>query len=154
MSKLPVREAVSVFQKRFGMPPEVVSFAPGRVEVLGNHTDYNGGFVMPVGLDLGIAVAAGRRADRRVQVYSAALNEEAEFDLDRIERDPRRPWADYLKGVLREVLVLGVDLGGLRLAIASDLPLGAGVSSSAALELAAAEAVYGLYGGRPAEPME
>ncbi len=144
----------SEFRSRFSRDAEVVAFAPGRVEILGNHTDYNGGFVMPVGLDLGVVAAAGKRSGRCVEIHTATLGEGIEFDLDRIERDPARRWADYPKGVLRELLASGVPVGGFSLAIASDLPFGAGVSSSAALELAVAEACYGLFGGRPRDLMD
>ncbi len=154
ISPNPVEEACSRFKSRFGLPPEVVSFAPGRVEILGNHTDYNGGYVMPVGLDLGVAVAAGRGPGRNVQVYTATLDEEASFPLDTIAKDPQQPWANYPKGVILEITRGGMPLEGVRMAVASDLPFGAGVSSSAAFELATAEAVFGLFGGRPADPME
>jgi galactokinase len=148
-------EAAGVYRSWFDAEPQVVSFAPGRVEILGNHTDYNGGFVMSVGLDLGIAIAAGRAAaGGRCQVFSATLNAESFFDLGKLERRERRRWVDYPMGVLRELARSGVPLEAVRMAVASDLPLGAGISSSAAFELATAEAAYGLFGGRPADRME
>ncbi len=146
-------EVESAFRRRYSRDAEAVAFAPGRVEILGNHTDYNGGFVMPVGLDLGVAAAGGRRPGRRVEIHTATLGESIEFDLDRIERHPALRWADYPKGVLRELIASDVPVEGFSLAIASDLPFGAGVSSSAALELAVAEACYGLFGGRPKDLM-
>jgi len=107
-----------------------------------------------VGLDLGVAAAAARRPGRRVEIHTATLDESVEFDLDRIEKGPPRSWANYPKGVLVELLKSGVPVGGLRIAVASDLPFGAGVSSSAAFLLAVAEAVHALHGGRPEDPME
>jgi galactokinase len=89
-----------------------------------------------------------------VEVSTGLFDGEVSFELDRIGKDPRARWADYPKGVLRELLAAGVPLEGMRLAIAANLPSGAGVSSSAALELATAEAAYGLFGGRPTDPME
>lgn len=150
-----LQRAEKIFRERFGAAPEALSFAPGRVEVLGNHTDYNGGFVLSVALEQGIAAAAGRSpVNDEVEVFSELMNATARFSLKNIARDPERRWADYSKGVLKEILAAGLPLGGLRLALASDLPIGAGVSSSAALELAAFKAARALFGGPALPPME
>jgi galactokinase len=152
-------EARSAYERLHGVPPECVAFAPGRVEILGNHTDHNGGYVLSVALELGVAVAAGRfespdPADPPlIEIRSEALDESVSFPLLRIVREPGS-WANYPRGVLLELWRAGVPLGGTRMVITSNLPIGAGVSSSAALELATAEAMYALYGGRPARLME
>ena len=152
-------EAKAAYERLHGVPPESVAFAPGRVEVLGNHTDHNGGYVLSVALELGVAVAAGRLEaldpgePPQIEIRSEALNESVSFPLLRIVREPGS-WANYPRGVLLELWRAGVPLGGTRMVIASNLPIGAGVSSSAALELATAEAMYALYGGRPARLMD
>jgi galactokinase len=148
-------KAAATYRRRFGAEPQALAWAPGRLEILGNHTDYNGGFVLSVALEHGIAAAAGELPGRRraVEVWSAAFDELVEISLEQIE--PAEPaWANYPRGVLREIERSGTALRGFRLALESSLPAGAGVSSSAALELAVAEAAYALSGGRPREPME
>lgn len=153
----PLRQkAVETFEKVYGTKPVCVAFAPGRVELLGNHTDYNGGFVLSVALDLGIAVAAARKPgyEPLVEVYSDEFRASDSFPLERVVPEAKGSWANYPRGVVRELARAGVPLRGARLAIVSNLPIGAGVSSSAALELATAEALYHIYGGKPRDPME
>ena len=144
-----------LFRREFGDDPQAVSWAPGRLEILGNHTDYNGGHVLAVALDLGISIAASKldALAPRLEVTSETFSGSVSAPLDPIERSDV-VWANYPLGVLREIAALGVQLPSLRLAIASSLPLGAGVSSSAALELATAEAVFELCGGRPIDRLE
>ncbi len=147
---------VETFGKVFNTKPICVAFAPGRVELLGNHTDYNGGFVLSVAIDLGIAVAAGRRPgfEAFVEVHSEEFQSTDRFPVDDVVPERKGSWVNYHRGVVRELLRAGVPVRGTRLAIVSNLPIGAGVSSSAALELATAEALYHLYGGRPQNRME
>ena len=149
------QRAASAYARLHGEAPACVSFAPGRVEILGNHTDYNGGYVLSVALDLGISIAAGpsREDQRQVEIWSEAFREQVGFSIDRIIRE-EGSWANYPKGVLVELQRVGVPLRGFRMAVLSSLPMGAGISSSAALELATAEAAYGLFGGRPRRAME
>jgi galactokinase len=148
------RAAIDAFRKAYGADPRCLGFAPGRVEVLGNHTDYNGGYVLSVAIDLGVAVAAASHPDPgAVEIWSEAFQEGTAFRLERIERR-EGSWVNYPAGVLRELLRSGVQVRGLRLAVASNLPIGAGVSSSAALELATAEAAYELHGGRPTDRLD
>jgi galactokinase len=149
------RKTADAYARAFGEAPEVIAFAPGRVEVLGNHTDYNGGYVLSVAIDLGVSVAAGRNRAHpaEVEARSEAFDETVRFPLDAIRRE-EGSWSNYVRGVILELTRAGAPLGGVRLAIESSLPIGAGVSSSAALELAVAEACYGLFGGRPRDRME
>jgi galactokinase len=109
--------------------------APGRVNLIGEHTDYNDGFVLPMTIDRGTVVAAAPREDRRVRAYSLNLNERAEFDLEDEPRPRRGTWLDYVEGVAREIEKRGLRLKGADLALDSDIPVGAGLSSSAALEM-------------------
>ena len=134
--------AVEAFSWAFGRQPEALARAPGRVNLIGEHVDYNDGYVLPVAIDLDVAVAAAPRNDRRVHVLAVDLGEDAWFHLDHPAE--RRPvWTSYLQGVCALLERWGVRLHGLDIAIAGDVPRGAGLSSSAALEVAAARAVLG-----------
>ena len=143
------------YREQFHSDPEVLASAPGRLELLGNHTDYNNGFILSVALELGVVLAAGRdeASPPRLSAWSAEFNERIDADLE--EPMPRAgAWINYPLGVLRELSLTGARLPSLNLAVESSLPAGAGVSSSAALELATAEAAYGILGGRPEDSME
>jgi galactokinase len=119
--------------------------APGRVNLIGEHTDYNEGFVLPVAIERGITIAFVPTDDRRVGIVLHSTGEEAGFDLDAI--GPRRgSWIDYVAGTAWALERAGATTRGFRAVLASDLPSGAGLGSSAALELAAA---WALSGGRP-----
>jgi galactokinase len=126
-----------VFRARFGREPRHVVRAPGRVNLIGEHTDYNEGFVLPVAIDKDVRIALSPRQDRTALIYSANYDSETEFDLDRIERDGANPWSNYPRGVAL-FLARQNHLTGLDAAIVSNVPVAAGLSSSAALELASA----------------
>ncbi|MFN6964167.1 MAG: galactokinase [Pyrinomonadaceae bacterium] len=110
--------------------------APGRVNLIGEHTDYNGGFVLPMAIDREAAVALRPRSDRVVKVHTANFDETAEFDLDQDFKGKRGFWLNYVEGVCRLLERHGQRLVGADLVIWSDVPSGAGLSSSAALEVA------------------
>ncbi len=131
-----INTLAAAFTQRFGQPPTRIARAPGRVNLIGEHTDYNDGFVLPMALDRATFVAARPRTDRLVRVYSANLDEEDLFDLDSINRDPQRQWVNYVRGVARGLLARDLTLRGADLLIESDVPTGGGLSSSAALEVA------------------
>jgi galactokinase len=119
-----------------------VVHAPGRVNLIGEHTDYNEGFVLPVAIQLGIAIALLPTEDRRVELTLAATGERAGFDLDAI--GPKTgSWIDYVAGTAWALAEAGVSTRGFRGVLASDLPQGSGLSSSAALELASSLALAG-----------
>lgn len=119
--------------------------APGRVNLIGEHTDYNEGFVLPMAIDRATFVAGAGRDDRRVRVHSVNFDESAEFDLDVEESGRRGLWLDYVEGVARELEKRGaLRLRGADLMISSDVPLGAGLSSSAALEVSTGFALLSL----------
>ncbi|SRR6266545_4254226 len=120
--------------------------APGRVNLIGEHTDYNDGFVMPVAIDRHTTVFVEPRPDRRVTVQSVAYGDSAGFDLDAIGSGPTGHWSDYVRGVAAILEREGHRLVGADLAVGSDVPIGAGLSSSAALEVAAASALLGAAG--------
>jgi galactokinase len=123
------------FQRHFGIHPRLIVRAPGRVNLIGEHTDYNEGFVLPVAIDRATYVAARPRDDRRVRVVAQDMAAEDEFALDQIERSAAHPWSNYVRGMAKALLAASHALGGANLLIASDVPRGAGLSSSAALEV-------------------
>jgi len=135
-----------------GFAAAFVASAPGRVNLIGEHTDYNNGFVFPIAIDRYIHVAARPRADRLVRVAARDRNDVDRFSLDAVERDPERRWANYIRGVAAELTAAGFALRGVDLAIGGNVPVGAGVSSSAAIELATARAFLTAAGGDMALP--
>ena len=112
--------------------------APGRVNLIGEHTDYNGGFVLPAALRYEIVMAGERREDRQVSIHAENMKELASFSLDKIEYDRNHLWANYPKGVVFMLIERGIELGGANIFVRGDIPIGAGLSSSAALEVATA----------------
>ena len=115
--------------------------APGRVNLIGEHTDYNDGFVLPVAIGFSTWVAVAPRADRILLVFSENFQEEVSFDLDDPAPQPRRHWSDYVRGVAWALERSGYQLRGAQLQIRGDVPIGAGLSSSASIEVAAAYAL-------------
>ncbi len=135
-----------LFQERFGYPPWGLFRAPGRVNLIGEHTDYNDGFVLPVAIDRAAWVAAAPRQDRQVRLLACTLGREAGFDLDGLRPDPEARWTNYVRGVLALLERAGYRLGGLDLAYGGDVPIGAGLASSAAVEVAVAVSACHLFG--------
>ncbi len=135
-----VRDLAVEFAYRFGGAP-TVSRAPGRVNLIGEHTDYNDGFVMPAALEFSTLTAVSPRPDRRLRVYSMIMDEAREFDLDAPPQGPSGDWSDYVIGVALMLEIGGFALSGADLVIWSDVPIGAGLSSSAALEVSVAHAL-------------
>ncbi len=124
------------FAARFGAAPSLIARAPGRVELMGSHTDYNLGRVLTLPIDRDLTIVAGPRDDRQVRVASITLGEEDAFSLDAIERGPA--WTNYVRGVAAMFEAEGARLTGVDAVIESTIPLSAGLSSSAALECATA----------------
>jgi galactokinase len=146
------RDLAVEFAYRFGRSP-TVSRAPGRVNLIGEHTDYNDGFVMPAALEFATLTAASQRPDRRLRVYSMILDETREFDLDSPPAGPTGDWSDYIVGVALMLERSGRNLVGADLIVWSDVPIGAGLSSSAALEVSCAHALL-TESGLPFDPIE
>ena len=132
------------FRVNFGEGPTFTVRAPGRVNLIGEHTDYNDGFVLPMAIDRAAWIALRPRDDRRVRVYSLDYKERLEFDID--ELHPEKGWVEYIKGVTHEMIVDGLRLKGWDGVLGGDIPSGAGLSSSAAVELAAARAFESVSG--------
>ena len=133
------------FREKFGIPPTQSVRAPGRVELLGNHTDYNQGLVMALAVDKYVTMSVGERTDGIVEVASTAFPETARFRLHDLSKDPGAPWANYVKGLLDQLRKHGAQFEGFNAAIHSTIPLGAGLSSSAALLVSTALAVRKLF---------
>ena len=144
---------IASFRERFGPTQQPRVFrAPGRVNLIGEHTDYNLGFVLPVALDLATYIAAAPSADAKVRIYSENRQELREFDVSQLGSvQPARAWTDYPVGVGQELVRAGVPVEGANLLIRSTVPDGSGLSSSAALEVASALA---MLAGREFEPLE
>jgi galactokinase len=134
---------VERFIQRWGGSPRLFR-APGRVNLIGEHTDYNDGFVFPAAIDFYTQVAIAPRPDYRLRAYSENYAEEAELDLQASASRPRKHWSDYVFGVALMLQAAGHKLSGADLLIASNVPLGSGLSSSAALEVAVASALLGI----------
>lgn len=143
MTTTPEQRARACYAETFKSVPQFVVQAPGRVNLIGEHTDYNDGFVLPCAIDFHTAIAIGARADRRVRVTAADFDHQVdEFEIsNEIAHAPQeRAWANYVRGVVVQLCRAGIALSGANLAIAGNVPLGAGLSSSAALEVAVIQA--------------
>ena len=137
---------VTAFRERTGRDPDGVWAAPGRVNLIGEHTDYNDGFVLPAAIDRQVVAAAGRGQGRRLRVWSLQTGPPADLELDGIGPGRVEGWAAYPAGVAWALGLAGVEVGGADLVVDGDVPAGAGLSSSAALECATATALADLFG--------
>lgn len=142
---MPARRSLeSRFRERFGRAPEVIARAPGRLNLIGEHIDYNGGLVLPVAIDRRITVSAARSAGRSAVVFSEAFEETARFGIG-AGAATRGHWSNYVRGVTALLAQRCPGVGGFQALIQSNLPAGAGLSSSAALEVAMARALMKLF---------
>lgn len=148
-----VSHMAEAFQARFGTMPRVWVRAPGRVDLMGSHTDYNEGFVLTLSIDRDIWIAARPRADRFVTVVSLDVAGEGTFSLDAIEYDRLTPWTNYVRGVAHYLQEAGYLLHGFDGLIHSTVPISSGLSSSAALEVATA-VLFRELGGWKIDPLE
>jgi len=137
-----LREA---FTRRFGEPARVFS-APGRVNLIGEHTDYNDGFVLPMAIGRRTYVAGAARSDRRIVAHSLSTDTGVEIDLDRPGAPQQGHLGDFVEGTARALMARNVAVGGANLLIDTEVPLGAGLSASAALELSVGFALASLAG--------
>ncbi|HEX7159408.1 MAG TPA: galactokinase [Edaphobacter sp.] len=140
-------ELVHLHRQRFGV--DGVAFrAPGRVNLIGEHTDYTGGFVLPMAIGFHTVAVISPRADGRAVFYSENFGEEASYEIAALERAPRGHWSDYPAGVLWSLQQEGVVFGGFSLSLKGNVPPGAGLSSSASLEVATAVALLAHAGAK------
>lgn len=141
---LNIERVVQRFRAQFGNPPEVIAGAPGRINIIGEHTDYNDGYVLPMAIERYILVLARNRDDKTLVAYSENREAYAEGDLEHMRRHPRHSWMDYVVGVVRELHHARHTVRGADLFITGDIPMGAGLGSSASLEMAALMAFQAL----------
>src|SRR5690606_24918425 len=133
------------FEEVFGIAPDVLAKSPGRINIIGEHTDYNEGFVLPTAIDKAIYVAVGKREDTRIHLFAEDFKEGFETDLKDI-KPSEVGWANYILGVVHQIQERGKVISGFNLYVDGDVPLGAGLSSSAAVECAAGFALNELFG--------
>ncbi|HQJ75224.1 MAG TPA: galactokinase family protein, partial [Bacteroidota bacterium] len=134
---------LSEFAKLYSHQPRVFK-APGRVNLIGEHTDYNEGFVFPMAIDRFTYVAISKRDDRIFNIFSDSYKENVTINLDTAK--PMKHWSDYVVGVASTILDMGFQISGADIFIYSDVPLGAGLSSSAAIEVSTAYALMTVNG--------
>jgi galactokinase len=141
------------FVARFRKSPSLWAQAPGRVDLMGSHTDYNEGYVLTLAVDRNTWLAARPRDDRKVEVYSLNMEGGGAFDLDEIGQNPDSPWTDYVRGVAAVFQAEGYTAHGFDGLIHSTIPFGSGLSSSAALEVVTAFTLKALAGDWEIEPL-
>jgi galactokinase len=153
-----VRRAEERFRAVFGRPPQWLSASPGRVNLIGEHTDYNDGFVLPMAIDRHVVLAADRPAvssePGEIRLRSGALDTEATITADGSSTPGSPPWTSYVRGVVAGLRGRGFIAGPLDILIETSLPLGGGLSSSAALEVATATLIEAVDGRRVLDPVE
>ena len=138
----------TAFEKKFGVAPAVVTRAPGRLEILGNHTDYNEGTVLSVAVDRAMTIAAGPAAPgtNNCVLYDDVVNSSRAFSVASIGAPARGDWANYIKGIVLEFQKRGYTIPAFNAVLAGTVPLSAGMSSSAALEMAMVKAIEAIIG--------
>lgn len=129
-------DVFATFRKAANQEPEAAAYAPGRVNLIGEHTDYNEGFVLPAAVDRGVALAARRVPGDTFTLHAVDLGESCSFPMEPLQRDAKHPWADYFKGVVWALSKRGIKVPACVAAITGRIPRGAGLSSSAAYEVA------------------
>jgi len=140
-------KTLEIFADKFGYPATITIKAPGRVNLIGEHTDYNDGFVLPCAIDYETVIACAQRNDRTIRVIAADFdNDEDSFSLDEpILQSDAHPWANYVRGVVKHLMLRNKDFSGADMVISGNVPQGAGLSSSASLEVAVGQALKSLY---------
>jgi len=133
-------ETIAAFRARYGYAPSIVASSPGRVNLIGEHTDYNEGYVLPMAIDRAVAVAAAVRTDRLLRMFAENIQDSVSVPLDDLFPSSRSTWSNYVKGVASQLERAGDRIPGLDICIRGNIPRGAGLSSSAAIELASAMA--------------
>ncbi len=147
-----VAELRQRFSEIFGAGDVHFYRAPGRVNLIGEHTDYNDGFVLPAAIDFYTYVALRRRPDRRLVIYSTNFEQSAEFDLERMQALGQNHWSNYAAGVAAILLQQGHALSGADLLVEGGVPIGSGLSSSAAIEVSVGYALLDSIGERVEPP--
>ena len=131
-----IQKTIEAYKKQFKKDNPVVAVAPGRVNLIGEHTDYNDGFVFPVAIDKAAFIVGNKTNDKKVKMYSMMSDEMAEHPVEGFKHDEKHGWANYILGVMLELQKLGHKLPGAEIVNSCTVPLASGLSSSAALEVA------------------
>ncbi len=139
-------ETIALFTRAYGEKPEVFACAPGRVNIIGEHVDYNGGLVLPAAIEQSISMTIRRREEGVVNIRSSSSPDRFSFSTDQLDRDPEGGWSNYIRGVLFGLKEAGKAVPGFDAFYHSTLPVGSGLSSSAALEVVTAVGVLTLSG--------
>lgn len=137
-----------IHREEYGCEPGVIAAAPARVNLIGEHTDYNEGFVFPMAINFTIQVAISKRKDKNLRFFSVNFQDKKRTNLQNLRYRKEDRWANYPKGVVSVFINQGYKISGLNFTIQGDIPQGAGLASSAALEVATAFALQHLYGLR------
>ncbi|MBT1063360.1 galactokinase [Bowmanella sp. Y26] len=136
------KHLIEEFQRHFGASPTVYAKAPGRINLIGEHTDYNNGFVLPAGIDFSTQVVLSQRSDNNVTVVAQSMDSHDRFTLDNISKQtPRDHWSNYVRGIFWVLQQHGFSISGCDLLIVGDIPMGTGLSSSASLEVCLLQAL-------------
>ncbi len=139
------KEKITHFKKIYKNPPEILSSAPGRINIIGEHTDYNLGYVLPAAINLRINFLASTRNDDQVCLWAEDFKQEEKFSLSEFSYSEKNKWANYIKGIFWVLKEEGFRLGGINGLVWGDVPLEAGLSSSAALEVSVIKALTNLF---------
>jgi len=134
------------FSQIYNAPPEIIASAPGRINLIGEHTDYNNGYVLPAAIHLRDHFLASRRSDQLVRVWAEDFGQGEDFRLDAITPSGLNRWANYVKGIFWVLQQNGHRLGGVNALVGGEVPLEAGLSSSAALEVSVIKGLDALFG--------
>ena len=134
------------FIEIFDCKPDIISLAPGRVNLIGDHTDYNQGFVLPAAIHMTTTIAVSRRVDLEVHTFAQGFTQTLDqFSLDSIETCSKETWPNYIRGTIKCLKDVSKNFSGVNILISGDIPQGAGLSSSASLEIALLRAISELY---------
>ena len=139
-------KVIDAFRSKYSSEPDVVAMAPGRVNLIGEHTDYTGGFVLPVAIDREVVIAAKKTSGNKINGYSLDYDQSAEIEAGVYDRNHPANWLRYDMGVLSELEKAGKKMPGFSFTIGGNVPIGSGLSSSAAVEMAVCTAMEGLLG--------
>lgn len=146
MNHLNNQKLAEVFETRFGKQPHLLVRAPGRINLIGEHTDYNNGFVLPAAIDKAVIFAVAQSGTSTFQFYASDLNDELVLERGDLKANEKKTWANYLIGVIAQFEKKGYRVPPLQVAFGGNIPLGAGLSSSAAVECGLAYAINELLG--------
>jgi galactokinase len=139
-------KVIDAFRAKYSAEPDVVAMAPGRVNLIGEHTDYTGGFVLPVAIDREVVIAVKKTPGNKIKGYSLDYDQAAEIEAGDYDRKHPSNWLRYDMGVLSELEKAGKKIPGFSFTIGGNVPIGSGLSSSAAVEMAVCTAMEGLLG--------